>query len=315
MDNEVEEDRKLIKPGSALSDLPKALSVKISKSESPLLHARSPPSIGIDDITDDDVPEGTMVKIGGADPPITNDEFRESMLRGIGTFSTEEILDTEHPDLVGPLSPRSAAQSRLLEIAGAGKGFDLESDALVILQSEEILEDGALRSWRTANGSKASLPQLSQNGKSVSGANAAEYGNDPDLPASISVRIENGTDKDADQRRRRRRALSVQIGMEAYRQRKDTFERLGSLATTAEGEDVPHAIPVKVKRASTLAAGRDPRGGSPEAPSTVKSRRTRTKTTTIVTTTTTEDVEETIQTISPRSVHFQGPQSGVTYRL
>lgn len=315
MDNEVEEDRKLIKPGSALSDLPKALSVKISKSESPLLHARSPPSIGIDDITDDDVPEGTMVKIGGADPPITNDEFRESMLRGIGTFSTEEILDTEHPDLVGPLSPRSAAQSRLLEIAGAGKGFDLESDALVIHQSEEILEDGALRSWWTENGSKASLPQPSQNGKSVSGANAAESGNDPDLPASISVRIENGTDKDADQRRRRRRALSVQIGMEAYRQRKDTFERLGSLATTAEGEDVPHAIPVKVKRASTLAAGRDPRGGSPEAPSTVKSRRTRTKTTTIVTTTTTEDVEETIQTISPRSVHFQGPQSGVTYRL
>ena len=187
----------------------------------------------------------------------------------------------------------------------------------MILQSEEILEDGALRSWRTANGSKASLPQLSQNGKSVSGANAAEYGNDPDLPASISVRIENGTDKDADQRRRRRRALSVQIGMEAYRQRKDTFERLGSLATTAEGEDVPRAIPVKVKRASTLAAERDPRGGSPEAPSTVKSRRTRTKTTTIVTTTTTttEDVEETIQTISPRSVHFQGPQSGVTYRL
>ena len=259
MDNEVEEDRKLIKPGSAPSDLPKALSVKISKSESPLLYARSPPSLGIDDITDDDVPEGTMVKIGGADPPITNDEFRESMLRGTGTFSTEAILDTEHPDLIGPLSPRSAAHSRLLKIAGARKGFDLESDALAVLQSEEIREDGALQSWQTAKGSKVSLPQLSQNGESVSWANTAESGNDPDLPAGISVRVENGTDKGAGQRRRRRRALSVQIGMEAYRQRRGTFKSLGSLATTAEGDDVPHAIPVKVERASTLAAFRDDR--------------------------------------------------------
>jgi hypothetical protein len=122
-----------------------------------------------------------MVKIGGADPPITNDEFRESMLWGTGTFSTKEILDTEHPDLVGPLSPRSAAHSRLLEIAGAGKSFDLESDALVVLPSEEILEDCSLRSWRTGNGSKVSLPHLSQDGKSISGAKNAESGS---LPAS-----------------------------------------------------------------------------------------------------------------------------------
>jgi hypothetical protein len=129
------------------------------------------------------------------------------------------------------------------------------------------------------------------------------------------VRVENGTDKDAGHRRRRRRALSVQIGMEAYRQRKDMFERLGSLATTAEGDDVPHAIPVKVKRASTLAAFKDPRGESGEAAATVKSRRTRTETTTTVTTTTTEDVEETFQTISPRSVHFEGQETNVTHSL
>ena len=63
-----EESRKMMRPDSAPSDFPKALKINSSKKESPLLHARSDPSLDINELADDDVPEGMPVKFRNTGP-------------------------------------------------------------------------------------------------------------------------------------------------------------------------------------------------------------------------------------------------------
>ena len=63
-----EQKRKLMRPDSAPADFPQALNINSSEKESHLLHKRSDPSLDINELADDDVPEGMPVKFRNTGP-------------------------------------------------------------------------------------------------------------------------------------------------------------------------------------------------------------------------------------------------------
>ena len=85
--------------------------------ESPLLHARSDPSLDINELTDDDVPEGMPVKFRNSEPVSTKGQPTKHVAQGSSTDAPQQA-DIVSLDMLS-LDQNAAAEIRR-QVLGLG---------------------------------------------------------------------------------------------------------------------------------------------------------------------------------------------------